>query len=670
MFRSIFAPAVSFMSRLRYRQKFLLVGIVLVIPLVVLMTEFLVQTNKDVSLTARSKLAQPSVAALLDLVHSLQTYRTSRFVALSSVPAAPDVMASNAKQVADAFGTADEALRKIDLSTALEAQWEGLKNGWSTLVGTTLPGKSAADSLNTLNTYIGSLRALLNAIGNDYGSALDQEIAPHYLAQLLIDYVPSAAENLSLIQLYGVVAVNQGKLTGPEKALLPVLNGLARQNLDDARRSADYVIAARPDLQAGLRVALDDYQNSTKYFLNTATGRVIASLQADNPKVMFAADTYTAASMRALDSGYQFAALADEALRSLYAVRLDGLNSRRTLAIAAAVVAILLAAYLFNAFYLAVTRTIARLDRASQDMIRGELNEVVRLQGTDELTKVVSSFNNVAQALIITNRQLEAQKNDLEQANASAKEANRLKSEFLSTMSHELRTPLNAVIGFTGILLAGMDGVIDDAARYMIERVESNSKRLLSLINDILDISKIEAGRMELVEQPVLLRQLLDAWHRQIEVLIQQKGLNYSDDLDPDLPLRVYLDRERITQIGVNLLSNAVKFTDRGGIRLVMRKQDEWLIMQVIDSGVGIPPHAINYIFDEFRQVDGSSRRVYGGTGLGLAIVRNLCRIMGGTIAVESKLDEGSTFTVRIPLKPVADEKAEKARPVTSPVTG
>ncbi|HVU12453.1 MAG TPA: ATP-binding protein [Phototrophicaceae bacterium] len=254
------------------------------------------------------------------------------------------------------------------------------------------------------------------------------------------------------------------------------------------------------------------------------------------------------------------------------------------------------------------------------------------------------------------NTTLSKTNSDLLRANAVAKEAARLKSEFMATMSHELRTPLNAMLGFSGILLEGMGGEFDDEARHMIVRIQQNSERLLKLINDVLDIAKIEAGRMDLVSVPMSPRKLVDGWKSQMGVLAERKHLQFITQIDDDLPEQLFGDPERLSQIAINLLSNAFKFTESGSVTLALHRDDNAWQMQVIDSGIGIPPHAINYIFDEFRQLDGSSTRAYGGTGLGLAIVRNLCRMMEGTVQVSSKLNEGSTFTVTLPLRPVITE--------------
>lgn len=274
------------------------------------------------------------------------------------------------------------------------------------------------------------------------------------------------------------------------------------------------------------------------------------------------------------------------------------------------------------------------------------------------------------QELEFSLRRSEEANEALGRANALARETVRLKSEFMSTMSHELRTPLNAITGFCGIMLEGMGGEIDDEARHMVERVHSNSDRLLLLINQVLDIAKIEADRIELTQEPLSMQDLATRWQSQMQVLAQKKGLSFNVTVDPSLPEMVHGDRERITQIATNLLSNAFKFTQSGSVDLRLNGgHDTWQI-EVHDTGIGIPPHALNYIFDEFRQLDGSSTRVYGGTGLGLAIVRKLCALMNGNVRVTSVLGEGSTFTVTLPLSDAtaATEAFEPALAAAQPM--
>ena len=284
--------------------------------------------------------------------------------------------------------------------------------------------------------------------------------------------------------------------------------------------------------------------------------------------------------------------------------------------------------------------------RQGVDILRkGDLSHRIQVSGHDNdvIGLLVGTLNDMAD-------RVEARTRELTIANVKVKEEARLKSEFMSTMSHELRTPLNAMIGFTGIMLTGMGGEFDEEARHMLERIDSNSVRLLGLINEILDLAKIEAGRMEIVSKPLSTRALAQDWQSQMSVLAEQKGLDFKAEIDPRLPEQLYGDRERLTQVALNLLSNAIKFTDQGGIKLALQLEGLHWTIEVEDTGVGIPTHALNYVFDEFRQVDGTPTRAYGGSGLGLAIVRNLCRMMGGNVRARSALGVGSVFTVTLPL--------------------
>ncbi|HRF94404.1 MAG TPA: ATP-binding protein, partial [Aggregatilineales bacterium] len=234
-------------------------------------------------------------------------------------------------------------------------------------------------------------------------------------------------------------------------------------------------------------------------------------------------------------------------------------------------------------------------------------------------------------------------------ARRQAEAANKLKSQFLSTMSHELRTPLNAVIGYSQLQLAGMVGPMSDEQKGFQERILINAQHLLQLINEVLDISKIEAGRMDLVQRPISLRAIFDEVLVQNRVLAENKGLGLELIYDDRLPEIVIGDRGRLKQIIINLISNGIKFTDKGKItvEVVLHNKDTWRVI-VTDTGVGIPTQEQEVIFDEFRQAENGIDR--GGTGLGLAIVRKLVIMMGGNIRVTSEIGVGSVFTVTFPI--------------------
>jgi signal transduction histidine kinase len=323
-----------------------------------------------------------------------------------------------------------------------------------------------------------------------------------------------------------------------------------------------------------------------------------------------------------------------------------------------------------------VTRFLARtmsrpmrdLNEVTTKLGQGNLDVRATVYSNDELGQVATAFNEMAEAIQKRDLELKDINQSLEKRVAArtvdlkkardealalqriAQENSRLKSEFLSTMSHELRTPLNAIEGFTSIMLGGMGIQLSPKAEDMTRRISSNSKRLLSLINDFLDLSRIESGRLELVQEPLSPSALAQKWENEVGVLADGKGIAFGVDIDPELPNIVYGDEDALSKIAINLLGNAFKFTKAGSVSLVLGRHNKIWTISVSDTGIGIPPHAREYIFDEFRQVDGSSKREYGGTGLGLALVQKLARAMGGSVALESEIGAGSTFTVSLPL--------------------
>ncbi len=237
---------------------------------------------------------------------------------------------------------------------------------------------------------------------------------------------------------------------------------------------------------------------------------------------------------------------------------------------------------------------------------------------------------------------------DLRAAKEAAEEASHLKSQFLATMSHELRTPLQSIIGYADLLLQGMDGPLSADQVDDVASIERGARRLLELINDVLDLSRIEAGQLQLVPETVDLAAIVEQTLADVRLPAAAKRLSMVVSLPSDLP-PLQADPVRLRQILLNLVGNAVKFTSEGGVTVSARRAEGGVEIVVVDTGIGIAPEALPHIFDEFRQADGSMTRRYGGSGLGLAIAARLVRLHRGAIGVESALGVGSTFTVTLP---------------------
>jgi PAS domain S-box-containing protein len=237
-------------------------------------------------------------------------------------------------------------------------------------------------------------------------------------------------------------------------------------------------------------------------------------------------------------------------------------------------------------------------------------------------------------------------------------EVEQMKNTFVAMVSHELRTPLNAILGYAEMLREAVYGILNVRQTGVVERIESSSKRLLNMVSDLLDQAQLEAGRMRIFETEFKTNDLVDVLHAMMDKEVKDKGLILEVELDPQMPESLRGDPHRLQQILLNLVGNAVKFTDQGEVKVRFFSADSvsWG-MEVTDTGPGIPAEAQPYVFDSFRQVDNVTTRQHGGIGLGLSIVRNLVQVFGGKITLTSKVGEGTTFTVILPLLHSKEEK-------------
>ncbi len=326
------------------------------------------------------------------------------------------------------------------------------------------------------------------------------------------------------------------------------------------------------------------------------------------------------------------------------------------IAIIISVLSAILAGWLMSKI---ITKPIGLLANASEKVTQGDLHTLVNVKSSNEIGVLISSFNQMVVSLRKSRNELkqwgkemekkvEKRTEELKHANLKLQELDRLKSMFIASMSHELRTPLNSIIGFTGIILQGMSGDINEEQGKQLSLVKNSANHLLALINDIIDISKIEAGKVEIAieefDLSVLAQEIMDSF----AVVVDKKGLELSLTTPPTLIIKS--DKRRTEQVLVNFVSNAVKFTNRGEIEIKIVKKDKMVEMSVRDNGIGIKKENMNKLFKTFSRIPIKDRTIEG-TGLGLYLSKKIANLLDGDIRAESEFGKGSVFTLTLPIK-------------------
>ena len=321
------------------------------------------------------------------------------------------------------------------------------------------------------------------------------------------------------------------------------------------------------------------------------------------------------------------------------------------------------------AVHMWVVRPLRQVNEATRAIGSGDFSARIGLMGgRAEVRELVFEVEAMAEELSDMYASLEskvaertadlaAANEELKRANAMLAQSNEYKSQFLATVSHELRTPLTSVIAFADVLAAPPTG--DETTRELASQVAANARTLLSMINDLIDSAKIEAGRYTLEEAPVDVVDVFQTVERLVGPVASAKGVTFATSVDPDVPV-VMTDPEALRRIVANLSGNAAKFTDEGSIEVSASMEGEGtLVVSVSDTGIGIAPENLELIFEPFSRPDAAAARARAGSGLGLSLVREICRMLGGSVAVQSELGNGSTFTVHLPVRTMQEGDEE-----------
>ncbi|MHB8626526.1 MAG: response regulator [Aggregatilineales bacterium] len=634
---SLFTPAIRLLNRLRYPQKFALVGLLMLLPLLLVMDEYIRAENDVIDFAGKEQIGLKYAAPLIKLFEDLQQHWG---LANASI-AGDQTLAPQINQNDSAIKADIQAIDLVDAQygaalgvtgswTALKGQWDSMESG----MGSMMSMITIDQNLTMHSQLSAATQQLIVQVGNNSNLILDPNLDSYYLMDNVINKLPALVGQVGQIRAYGVtVAVNK-TMADTDRVRLGIFSELAHSALASSSDSYGYAFGANADLKARLQTATNQYASTINGFVDSLNKAIADPKGALGAPAMFF-DTAT----RAVDAAFTIYDKTTPELNNLLQTRIDLNAAQRNVVLAVALVALAMVVYLFVAFYLAVRRTINSLDQATQRMIKGHTVEEFRLDNRDELAQVAGSFNKIAAELVTARDQ--------------ALDLSRAKSTFLATMSHELRTPLNAIIGYSELIEEECED--SGQAEYIpdLKKIQAAARHLLILINDILDLSKIEAGKMELYIEVVDVPKMINDIQSTVVPLVEKNGNMLEVTLSPDVSL-MRADLTKVRQILFNLISNAAKFTKQGRITLNVHHETisdvDWMVFQVSDSGIGMTPAQLGKLFQEFTQADSSTTRKYGGTGLGLAISKHFCQMMGGDITAESEYGKGSTFTVRLPV--------------------
>ncbi|NJN16237.1 MAG: HAMP domain-containing protein [Oscillochloris sp.] len=657
-------------NRLRYTHKFVLVAALFALPLLVALAFLVQEQNVRINAAAREIAGAEYLDALSEVYAPLLLHRHLALRGSAVGVPVEGEMAGIAAEVDAALDRMAAIDSRHGATLGVAGQFAGLQADWIILRDRRITGDLAGDYAD-YQRFVARIQALFTAVGDNSNLILDPDLNSYYVMDTVVLRLPEAQARIAQAMLLNEDLVPRAELLTDRRTELIMTLSLLRSNAASLNRNLATAFANDDgDLRGELLAPLLDY----RYAANQMLSQFQAAAEGDNRLI----------GTRALvDRGRATLLVAGElqqraapALIDLLQLRIDDLVRRQTGTLVFSLLVLALACVIGLRLMHAISRPLDELLLATGKLAAGDMEARVVIRGESEVARLGQAFNRMADELAQAHDTLEQRVAERTQALAlateeaqaariQAEDATRAKSAFLANMSHELRTPLNAIIGYSEMLHEEADDLGYDDFTPDLAKIRTAGKHLLALINDILDLSKIEAGRMEVHLETFGIGDMVREALMSVTPLIERNGNRLELRIDADHP--IYADQMKLRQVVLNLLSNAAKFTSDGTITLnvdaPIYDEREYLRIQVRDTGIGMGPEELKKLFREFSQGDASTTRRYGGTGLGLALSRRFCQMMAGDITVSSTPGAGSLFTVLLPWQIAAESLAEPEMP-------
>jgi signal transduction histidine kinase/DNA-binding response OmpR family regulator len=650
---AMLAPLTQRFHRLRYPRKFALVSLLFLLPIALVLGLYISLQSERINFSAREIEGNAYLHEISDLYEQLIAYRRATLLNDRDGRAAvQDRIEAGFAALAAVDARYGAVLHSTERLASLRRSWEAIAIDTSFTI----------ESVARQSTLMNETRGLITHIGNTSNLILDPDLDSYYVMDAVLIRLPESQELLARSLVIVDRVANRGSMSAEERSELIVLSGLLRANRDALRSNMQTAYANNQSgiVQSISRQAEDVYNAVTGYV------EVIDTVTATARQPLAKPELLVTSGLAAIERSFALGRAASPVLDRLLQTRIDGFVRYQVISVSFSLIVFSLAFWVGLRLMRSISRPLNDLSLAAERLAIGDRNARVMITTHGEIATLGRAFNRMAEEIQTNQDELEQRVMDrthalaektreAEEARSAAEEATRAKSAFLANMSHELRTPLNAIIGYSEML---QDEASEEGYGNMLpdlEKIRTAGKHLLALINDILDLSKIEAGRMDLYYEQFTLDALIREVQSTIKPLIEKNGnrlmIHVAEGMEPLLCADLIKTRQSL----LNLLSNAAKFTHDGQITLAIDTISindlPHIRFAVSDTGIGMDSEQIKRLFKEFTQADSSTTRKYGGTGLGLALSRRFCQMMGGDITVTSEVGHGSTFTIVLPTK-------------------